>query len=384
MKLEFLTPDQLKQNVAAYEVLSPQGLFRRPAATLVSDLSGGAIGHAFNGPMDVESSEIVWAEFQPGVLIRGTAFLIVKGNAAICPRQYSERSTQGFVKYVASTAKRGDPNSQFFANVDSAGEGLALRPSKRETIAGDVLWVTPDEPFNWGMWLLQTLPAIRHAQRRKFRGKILCYAGAQWQVDFLRFFAPEFEGRFIFQDLDCEYETTGRLFTLMRSIRNLVLTDFDRTCFNDLAMERADMNIDVPAKLFVSRITRSTADPMYRSLINEAALISALGDEGYVAIEPEKFNFGQQIAMFQRSVDIVGLGGAAMFSAVFCRIPSRILTIESSATWVEAHVNLFASKGICYGVMFGRQVAEDLGAHKRWSIDVDAAMAAILGRSRNS
>ena len=103
-----------------------------------------------------------------------------------------------------------------------------------------------------------------------------------------------------------------------------------------------------------------------------------LRQRGFTIIQPERLEFPEQVRAFSGARVIVGLGGAGMFNAVFARPGTRLVTIESSMSWVASHVNMFASLGLSCGVILGKQdMSDPEPVHKRWQLDIEAAMRQI-------
>jgi capsular polysaccharide biosynthesis protein len=67
-----------------------------------------------------------------------------------------------------------------------------------------------------------------------------------------------------------------------------------------------------------------------------------------------------------------------MFNVVFSTPGTRVITIESTTNFIDAHTNIFGSAGLEYGVIFGREDRTDPRPNqKRWSLDVDRAVEII-------
>ncbi|MCP2081565.1 UNVERIFIED_ORG: capsular polysaccharide biosynthesis protein [Methylorubrum zatmanii] len=351
------------------EILSEKSENSRNSAIFVYDETGSKRGADLSCPKMLPASEISMDVFPRGSGARGTILVTLPNNEVLFPRITDDEASRKFYDYLCSVNDPCNKESQYFANFHIAEGGMVLDDMSVRYMDEDILWVTPDEPFNWGMWLLQTLPAIHLAECRDFTFRLLCVQEANWQAEFIRFFAPSMSERVIKQDLDKHYLAKKNLGTVCRSQRNMFLTDFDRSVFKDVAAAKGSAKSPVDGeKIFISRKTRSELNPNYRALINEAEVIAALEGEGFTAIEPEKYSFADQIAIFRDAKLIVGLGGAGMFNSVFCKEDALIVTIENSTNWVEAHANLFSSSGLAYGVYFGTPVPEDSGLHKRWNV----------------
>lgn len=362
------------------ELLFKSGAFVRPPAMFVHDDTGQGRGHQFLTHHPVPLSGVSLDAFPPQVGTRGTIFLTMPDGNVVAPKITDPEAVKGFLDYLRVSNNPAVADTQYFANFSISGDAFAFGPLRDEVINEPLFWVTPDETLNWGMWLLQALPAIYLAEQRQLEVRLLCTQLQQWQADFIRFFAPSYFETLVQQKLDAQYHSKARLFTISRTQRNLALTPFDRALFAQIAEEKGSATSPFPRKkIFISRLGRSSSNPGYRALVNEQELIDALLLQDFHVVEPETLGFADQIALFRDADTVVGLGGAGMFNTIFCRPGTNVITIESSTNWVDAHANIFASAGLKYGVIFGTQIEEGDGVHKRWTVDV-AGTAAVLAR----
>ena len=243
-------------------------------------------------------------------------------------------------------------------------------------VEGKVLWATPHEPRNWGLWLLQSLPAIAHFVRNRGQySKLFIHAAFPTCREMLPLLGVA-EQDIIWHDLLRAYHFSE--VDLLRESRwFFYVFGRDRRLFRDLAARaRAGAAATAP-RIFISRLSY-TRRGAYRGLLNEAELIEALVPLGFVAIEPEKLSAIEQIRTFASAEAVIGLGGAGMFNTVFCRAGTRVLDIESSPVFVEAHSNIFASVGLRYGVLIGTEDPADKQVYNRnWTVDIDKTIALV-------
>ncbi len=372
-----------RADVAVRELAAGR-VWERPAPELLLDLSGEGTRHWLDGPLPSHVTAQAWVALPPAACVRGTLMVELEGRRLFLPRAAAVETAAAFTDQFRDAAgelhleHRARPDGVFFSGLgwDAAG-ALTVAPTAEERLAGDVLWATPDEWDNWGAWLLQTLPAVVRAEREGFDGRLLCRVERPWQRAFLEALAPRLAGRLVPQDVGRAYRVEGRLHVLAQTLRNLLPTDADREAFAAVAQMARRLRPDAPAheRLFVSRLGHSLRNPWYRALENEPALIAALESRGFAAVEPEGLDLLSQAAMFARAEAIVGLGGAGMFNAVFCRPGASLMTVESSATWIEGHANIFASAGLRYAVVFGRKL--EAGDHARWTLPLAPALEAV-------
>jgi hypothetical protein len=250
-----------------------------------------------------------------------------------------------------------------------------LRLEDVEIIEEPIFLATPLEPPIWGRWIATVLPKLMHYGQHAPNRRFFCYAPLPWQQDFLKT-AGLPEESLLRHD-------PGRTF-ICRDIMTVEFSELD--LFISLA-ERANLlkiilkNEPVdpsPPKIFLSRLSRSRANPHYRALQNEAALAEALEAIGFVTIEPELLTFKQQLALFAKAEVVVCPGGSGIFNAAFCPPSARIVTIESSTKYIGTHAGMLASLGLRHGIIFGREDATDPNAyHKRWTLDIKPAIQII-------
>ncbi len=112
-------------------------------------------------------------------------------------------------------------------------------------------------------------------------------------------------------------------------------------------------------RLYVSRQRRTAELGSYRGLMNEAELIDQLRPMGFSPIDPEYLPAEEQVALFAGARQVVTLGGAGAFNAVFCDPGTRFVDIESSPMHLRNHTDLFASCGMDYGLLIGREDPDD-------------------------
>lgn len=249
--------------------------------------------------------------------------------------------------------------------------------SEPERLNGHVLLATPDEPMNYGMWLLLTIPSVFEFLGNRDRyDKLLCHCPRPWQKMILETVGVDMAD-VIEHDLRRTYHCE-RLSLIRASYRDLMIPDGDRESFRRFAERVAGNFAPVPGKrVFLSRLSR-TQIGAYRGLVNEVELIRGMANLGFEIVEPEGMSFVDQVRLFHETDVLVGLGGAGMFNAVFCQPKTRLVSIESSMVFLDAHCNIFASMDLDYAVIIGEVDPTDpRPSQKRWSLDVDQAVRAI-------
>jgi len=304
---------------------------------------------------------LLWSNF---FVADGRVSTIYDGNAREAVRQvtaYEELS-----RYIGIT-RRGE---------DFVVPRARLRDAQR--IAGAVLFATSDEPHNWGLWLLYVLPAVVHfTQHRHLYRKLFVFAVHPNMRALLALLGVRDE-EVILHDCGAAY-WFEEVHVFRQSMRDCYISPAARQVFAQVRDGVVARLGPSPArKLYVSRLRRTREFNAYRGLLDEQALIDRLAALGYFAIEPEFMAVEDQIRHFVGAGRIVAIGGAGLFNTVFCRDGARIMDIESTPLFLDAHSNVFAGAGLDYGLMIGREDPADSSvAHRRWSIDLDAAMPAI-------
>ena len=246
-----------------------------------------------------------------------------------------------------------------------------------DSITEPVFLATPLEPDNWGRWIATTLPKC--AQFKVFGNgrKFFCRTAHPWQRDLLQLLGIE-ESQALEHDPGKTYFCRDAI-TVEHSVTDMMVSEAEKQVYADLADAcRRDSADTFGERIFVSRLAASAKYPHYRVLQNESDLIAALGELGFKTVQPEQLSVKEQIGMFARAKCVVALGGAALFSVRFCAPGTTVVDIESSDYFIREHSMMLSSMRHRFGVIFGQQdPADPTVAHKRWTIDVQRACAAI-------
>jgi capsular polysaccharide biosynthesis protein len=97
-----------------------------------------------------------------------------------------------------------------------------------------------------------------------------------------------------------------------------------------------------------------------RNLTNRAAMIEALKPLGFVAIQPDKLPFDEQVLTFAQADIIVCEFGAAMANAMFCRPGTKVVEIIAEGQHDPWSSHLLAMLKLEHVVLFQRQTDEAL------------------------
>lgn len=277
--------------------------------------------------------------------------------------------------YYASVLTGRDADS-----VAGRASGLVLvdgRPAIGERTLADaehvsepVLCATAEEPHHWGLFLLSSLPVLVREHGRptmawlhhRNHRQVLELAG----VDPAAIRRHDVMRRYRFDDVTM----------IRRGGYSLHVAPWERRIFEAIVARAGQAA--TPRRVYISRRARNAELPGYRELLNEAALIDALAPLGFVPVAPETLDAAAQVRLFAGAEAIVGAGGGGLFNAVFCRPGTRLISIESTQTYLETHADLFASLDLDHGFIIGAQdPADHRPVNRNWTIDIPQAVAAI-------
>lgn len=358
---------------AAAQVLSeqPSVTWWKPPPSVLANLSGQPFdpvrlntGHRPSHARRLEclrAVHLLWSNF---FVVDGVVSTIYDGDAQAAVQQVV--AVAELSSYIGVT-RRGD---------DFVVPRARLRDA--QSIPGPVLFATSDEPHNWGLWLLYALPAAVHFTRNRHLYRKLFVFAVHPNMRALLALIGVREDEIILHDCGTAY-WFEEVHVFRQSMRDFYISPAARMLYGEIrdgiVARHAPSGL---RKLYVARLRRTRELNAYRGLLDEQALADRLASLGYVTIEPEFMTAEEQIRLFAGADRIVAIGGAGLFNTVFCRAGTRLMDIESTALYLDAHSNIFAGCGLDYGLMIGREDAADSSlAHKRWSIDLEAAMPAI-------
>ena len=92
-----------------------------------------------------------------------------------------------------------------------------------------------------------------------------------------------------------------------------------------------------PIKLFVARVGAVNG----RNLANQAEIQTWLEARGYLTVNPGALTMEEQVVLFARATDIVGVEGAAMANLLFAVHARRVIVLASATTREEGFVSNF-------------------------------------------
>ncbi len=315
---------------------------------------------------------------RPDVLLFGPNHMVNRSGLWSC-------ETRAFKKqYMEHVAVGGFSRRHFGVRpgIEFEGEEIVLdcdtlSQNDVTSITEPVFLATPLEPDNWGRWLATVLPKCAQFKELGNGRKFFCRASHPWQWDLLQLLGIK-EAQVLEHDPGKTYFCRDAQ-TVEYSSAELSVSEAEKQVYADLANSCLRGSVDTfGERIFVSRLSLSAKHPGYRALQNEGELIAALDELGFKTVQPEQLPIKEQIGMFARAKCVVALGGAALFSLRFCPPGTTVVDIESSDHFIRIHSMMLSSMGHRFGVIFGQQdPADPTLVHKRWTIDVQRARAAI-------
>lgn len=353
-------------------ILEPQREMVMPPAEFVADFSGRGLALKTEEPLHIHGSYLVRRE---AVLLFGANHLVDRDGCWSCEARAHKGQFIEF--YQAAFFGHVYPGQRLGLSRTAHGWRLETKSGTARAVHIDepVFLATPLEPAIWGRWIATVAGKVAQYRQHGAGRKFLCHTAHDWQRAFLHLLGVA--------DDEIMPHDPGQLYicrdvmTVEYSVSNMSISAGERARFYEIVARHRTYGA-YPAKLFVSRLTRSRAAPHYRVLRNEEELAAALRARGFSVIEPELYSFAEQIGMFAAAEQIVFLGGSAVYNAVFCAPGTNVVTIESTDIYAGVHAALFATLGLRYGVVFGAEDMSDPQAeHRRWSLDVGRAVPVI-------
>lgn len=245
----------------------------------------------------------------------------------------------------------------------------------QEILDGTTLVGCCVEPDNYGSWLFRVIPKLHTILNLQLKfDRILIDArnkGLQSYFDLM----DVDRSKFIQHDRNKIYhmnhaiipslqnsngyldDETLKLYTNLRNCHGL-------PCFGE--------------KIFISRLNHVKKSHTTRVLQNEQELVKRLVKEGFKIVYPELLSIKAQIEVFSSAKLVVGPSGSAMFNVVFCHPGTKVIDIESEPHWIHAHLSLFSSLDLNFGIFVGKvDPTDERPVHKRWTVNIPALLDRI-------
>ncbi|HDR9135125.1 glycosyltransferase 61 family protein [Burkholderia sp. SIMBA_043] len=248
---------------------------------------------------------------------------------------------------------------------------------------GTAILLCSTEPSNYGSFLFRILPKLKTMQEAGLDGPIIVPVYTDSTRALLSLSGID-GSRIVPHYANALYKIDR---AIMLSLRNNQAY-LDESSIDFYTNLRARHGEDPRGrKLYITRRNLGNASLAAgaRVMQNEGELIQALESHGFEIVEPSRLSALEQIRLFSSANMIVGASGSAMFNAVFCHPGTKLVDIESEPHWIHAHMCLFGSLGLNYGIFEGETYDRDFGAaHKPFSIDVESLVARVLEFDRTS
>ena len=355
------------------QLLGPRSKGTFPQPEWILDLSEAGMQNALAQRQEIATAESAIYNVYAHALVRGSNGVLFAPDKLAFVRQLDLGDAQALLNYLKQTRNWINQAEGFHCNIYFAEDKILLGEKGVKIIDDHFFLVTPDEYLNYGMWLVQAVPALHHCEASQYQGALLCPYSLDWQKSIVDFVAPNASRRLVDHQPGFDYVGSGALSFVGSSARSFFVGAFEKTAFahlRDRALAEAGPAQN-PRRIYVSRFQKSAEVFSNRVLVNEIELIIRLQELGFDIVAPEQMDFRTQIQAFAQSDIVIGPGGAGMFNCVFCRPGATIVTIESNANWVANHCALFGSLGLNYSVVFGQQLDAAKGPHSPWRLDVD-------------
>ena len=229
-------------------------------------------------------------------------------------------------------------------------------------IAGEHLLIAGSDKHNYGHYLHDIAPLIDLGAR--MRAPMLTWTLRPWQraliarLDVPQGLIREIRPRPVF----LEHAIASDRFTGLASqnAHPQSREAFARILAN---VRKRAAPISTPPRVLICRGPSNS-----RNLTNRAAMIEALKPLGFVAIQPDKLTFDQQVLLFAQAKVIVCEFGAALSNAYFCAPETKIVEIIAEGQHDPWSAHFCAMLGLEHVVLFQRQSDEakaGMGRHAK-------------------
>jgi hypothetical protein len=248
--------------------------------------------------------------------------------------------------------------------------------SNQQIILRDrVLVLCSLEADNYGSWLFRVLPKLYCVQKLNIHfDQILIEAKHPRLLDFLKMMGigPE---KIVQHDRNCIYHLRQAIIPALNNPQCYLDTPSQELFKEFRNRYGLPTNGD---KIFISRLNHAQTSGTTRVLLNEKELVDELIKLDFKIIYPEKMTLEEQIKTFSSASVVVGPSGSAMFNVVFCHPNTKVIDIESEPHWIHAHMSLFSSLKLDYGLFVGKVDPTDTNeVHRRWSVNIPALIERI-------
>jgi capsular polysaccharide biosynthesis protein len=248
-----------------------------------------------------------------------------------------------------------------------------------EQIPGTTVLLSSAEPSNYGSWLFRVLPKLQTLRPFNLDSTVrfLVWAELPTFREYLRLLGVPGERIIDHKPKNVVYELERAIVPSIRN--NQAYLDAESLALYGGLRSQLGVERQPGQRIYVSRLQQSQHGST-RTMQNEAELIARLETMGFRIVCPEKLSVPEQIRTFSSAEMVVGPSGSGMFNIVFCHPGTKIIDIESEPHWIHAHLCLFASCGLRFGIFVGKAVNTDFTTHhKPWRVNIEALIDCIRG-----
>ena len=241
---------------------------------------------------------------------------------------------------------------------------------------GTVALLCSTEPSNYGSFIFRILPKIHTLMTTQLDCKIIVPVYAQTMLELLALCGLD-ETRIVRHYADSIYKLEHAVMLSLRNSQGFL----DQQSLNLFSELRASYGVPSQGRrLYITRknvgIKSNAASS--RLMRNEEEVIHAMKHHDFEVVEPSSLSAIEQIKLFSSAELIVGPSGSALFNAVFCHPGTKLIDIESEPHWIHAHMCLFGSLGLDYGIFEATADDHDFNTvHKPFVVAVDTLINTI-------
>ena len=260
---------------------------------------------------------------------------------------------------------------------DSESFVLDRRGRTTHPIPGFTVLLSSAEPSNYGSWLFRVLPKIQTLQRFNLDQniKFLVWAGLPTFREYLEVLGIPANRVILHDPTNVVYQLERLIVPSMRN--NQAFLDAESLALFSRMRTEFGGPQESGKRIYVSRLSQSQLGSS-RAMQNEAELIERLKGMAFHIVNPEKLSVREQVRVFSSASMVVGPSGSGMFNVVFCHPGTKVIDIESEPHWIHAHLCLFSSCSLRYGIFMGKAVDSNFtDHHKPWTVNIKALTGRI-------
>lgn len=271
----------------------------------------------------------------------------------------------------------GFNNEDTLMRSTSEAEHFVETPNPRTHvhIDGTTVVLSSTEPSNYGSFLFRILPKLAIVERlnlKQFKILVPSYNPNMLALLQLAGLDPK---QLVLQDVNIEYHMDRALFVSMQNEEGF-LHEPTREFYK--RFKSRIPHSQPHRRLYLTRRGMS-AGAAGRAMTNEDDVLNALESHGFEIMEPSKLSAREQVKLFASASVVIGQSGSALFNCVFMQPGARLIDMESEPHWLHAHMCLFGSQGLKYGIFEAESLAPPGSPpHQPFVVDVDRLLARTI------